>query len=395
MPTAGDRFLLALNVGSSSLKFAAFRGASKPEQLFSGKVDGIGGGEAKLTLKGEATDSSRSVDVHRPEQALDAIQQEMTQRDIAPVAVAHRVVHGGELFGDHCPVTVEMLDRLGSITDLAPNHLPVEIALMRRALEVFPAARHIACFDTVFHRELPAVARNLPVPRHLWSKGVRRYGFHGLSCAYIMEALVGRVPEEKRLGRVIIAHLGSGASLTALRRGRSIDTTMGLTPLGGVVMATRSGELDPGIGPYLERAGLMPAHGFEHMAYAESGMKGVSETSGDVRALLAHEGTDSRAADALNLFCYSVRKAVGALAAALEGVDLIVFTGGIGENAAPIRQRICEDLEWLGLSFDHAANRGSDSCISAPASKVWALVVPTDEEAYMAQLAWKMAGEIE
>jgi acetate kinase len=327
------------------------------------------------------------VQAARAEDCLALVETVVRDRAGANLAaIAHRVVHGGQRFPGHCRIDEQVIAELGKISDLAPNHLPSEIAFMAASLRHFNEVPQIACFDTVFHRDMPRVAQILPLPRRLETDGVRRYGFHGLSYTYLMQRLPDFIGEKAR-GRVILAHLGSGASMAAVKNGKSIDTTMGLTPLGGLVMATRSGDLDPGVAGYLERSQGVSGQDFEHMAYAESGLKGISETSGDVRDLLEHEAGDVRAAEALAVFCYQARKWIGALTAALEGVDVLVFTGGIGEHSAILRQRICDQLDWLGVTLDPAANRGADQCISAPSSKVMVFALPTDEEREMADIA--------
>ncbi len=355
--------VLALNIGSSSLKFALHDTSTEMEFLAGGEV----------------------------EQGPDALKQIAERIKATPVAVAHRIVHGGPDFTDHQRVTPALLDGLRRITALAPNHLPPEIDLIDAAQRQFPDVPHFACFDTVFHRDMPEVAKLLPLPRRLAAQGVRRYGFHGLSYSYIM----GKLPDhigDRANGRVIVAHLGSGCSMAAVKNGKSVDTTMGLTPLGGLVMATRSGDLDPGIAEYLHKTHGTSSEDYEHMVYAESGLLGISETAKDIRDLLAHEGSDPRAAEAVRIFCYSVRKGIGALTAALEGLDVLVFTGGIGQHSQVIRQRICDDLDWMGITLDMGANAHGEQCISAPRSKVLVFALATDEERFMAETTRRLLG---
>ncbi len=391
--------LLALNVGSSSLKFAVYGAAGELRLKVSGGIERIGKPGTVLTLrtfnKNETVPApvmETPVEAARLADSLPILRKSIADAGFGSLSgIAHRIVHGGPEFMDHVRVTPELLDGLGKIEALAPNHLPAEIAFVEEALRQFPDVPHFACFDTVFHRDLPPFARLLPLPRKLEGQGVRRYGFHGLSYASIM----GKLPEligERASGRVIIAHLGSGCSMAAVKNGGSIDTSMGLTPLGGLMMATRSGDLDPGIAGYLAKTQGLSGEAYEHMAYAESGLLGISETSGDVRDLLAREANDPRAAEALGMFCYSVRKGIGALAAALEGVDVLVFTGGIGANSPVLRQRICDDLDWVGVTLDMGANAHGEPCISAPRSKVTAFALPTDEERVMAQIALHLLG---
>jgi len=249
-----------------------------------------------------------------------------------------------------------------------------------------PDVPQVACFDTAFHRSMPRVATILPIPRRYESKGVRRYGFHGLSYTYLMSELIRRADSAAAHGRVILAHLGNGASLAAVRAGKCIDTSMGFTPTAGLVMSTRSGDLDPGIGNFLAVTEAMDAAAYQKMVTHESGLLGVSEISSDIRDLLEHESTDVRAAEAVDLFCYQATKWIGAFAAALGGVDTLVFAGGIGENAVSIRARICERLKFLGIELDVARNAAGAPLISADAAPVAVRVIRTDEESVIARL---------
>jgi acetate kinase len=249
-------------------------------------------------------------------------------------------------------------------------------AIIRR----YPSLPQVACFDTSFHHGLPRVASLLPIPRRYEAHGLRRYGFHGLSCAFLMRELVRIGKPEEASGRVILAHLGNGASLTAVYRGRSVETTMGFTPTSGLPMSRRSGDLDPGIIAYLARTEGMDVERFHQMVNSESGLLGVSELSPDMRDLLAREASDPKAADAVALFCYHVKKAIGALAATLGGLDSLVFSGGIGEHAAPIRERICEGLDFLGVTVDPQRNQAGEPVLSKPCGPVTVRMIPTDEE---------------
>jgi len=248
----------------------------------------------------------------------------------------------------------------------------------------------IACFDTAFHHEMPRLAKLLPLPRRFDAKGIQRYGFHGLSYAYLMEQLAVVAGPEAAMGRVILAHLGNGASMAAVHEGKCLDTTMGFTPTAGLVMSTRPGDLDPGLFTYLSRVEGMSADEFNRMINAESGLLGISETSSDMRDLCARESSDPRAAEAVAAFCYHARKAIGALAAVLGGVDTLVFSGGIGENATPIRQRICAGLAYLGMEIDPALNDANESVISRTGSRVTVRMIPTDEERYIAESVAKL-----
>jgi acetate kinase len=283
-----------------------------------------------------------------------------------------------------------MIDELRRISPMDPDHLPGEIAALERFREHRPEMPQVACFDTAFHHDLPRVAQIIPIPRRFEAAGVRRYGFHGISYTYLMEALAHDAGPEAASGRVILAHLGNGASLAAVHRGRPVDTTMALTPAAGVVMSTRSGDIDPGLPGYLARAAGVTTEQFDSLINHESGLLGVSETSPDVRDLLARQDRDVRAAEALALFVYGVKKAIGALAAALGGLDVLVFSGGIGEHAAEIRARACEGLEFLGIAVDGRKNAAGAPLISAGGGRIQVRVIPTDEEAMMAREAARL-----
>jgi acetate kinase len=291
---------------------------------------------------------------------------------------------------DPTRVTPALLEELGRIAVLDPDHLPQEIELMRAMLEKFPKLPQVACFDTAFHRSMPRVAAVLPIPRRYESKGVRRYGFHGLSYTYLIAELARLGDAAATRGRVVLAHLGSGASLAAVRDGRCIDTSMGFTPTAGIPMGTRCGDIDPGIVGYLARTDGMDAVAFEKMANHESGLLGMSETSADFRDLLAREGADSRAAEALAVFCYEAKKRIAAFAGALGGLDTLVFAGGIGEHSPPVRARICAGLEFLGIVLSEAQNAADAPIVSDRASAVTVRVIPTDEESVIAELTQRL-----
>ena len=303
-------------------------------------------------------------------------------------AVGHRVVHGLK-HSEPARVTSTLLAQLRRITPYAPEHLPGELRLIDAIRRRHPALPQVACFDTAFHRTMPRVAKVLPIPRRYGAKGVERYGFHGLSYAYLMEEL-GRLDPEATKGRVILAHLGNGASLAAIRDGKSIDTSMGFTPTGGLVMGTRSGDLDPGLVYYLSRTERMTPARFQRMVNQQSGLRGVSGTSADVRDLLSREARDPRAAEAVALFCYQTKKWIGSFAAALGGLDTLVFAGGIGEHAAPIRKRICHSLEFLGIHLNTKRNAKHAPLISTDASRVKVRVIPTDEELMIARSVFRV-----
>ncbi len=300
-------------------------------------------------------------------------------------AVGHRVVHGGPDYSEPERVTAEMIEELRRFSPFDPEHLPFEIELIEAFRQRHPALPQVACFDTAFHRTMPRVASLLPIPRRYEAAGVRRYGFHGLSYEFLMEELVRLGDPAAATGRVILAHLGNGASLAAVHDGKSIDTSMSFTPTAGLVMSSRSGDLDPGLVSYLARSEQMSAAQFQEMVNHESGLLGVSQTSSDMRDLLDRETKDVRAAEAVALFCYQARKWIGAFAAALGGLDTLVFAGGIGENAPPVRERICDGLGFLGVELDRQRNAKSAPLISSDAGPVKVRVIRTDEELMIAR----------
>ncbi len=389
--TARDgRRILTLNRGSSSLKFAVFEFARPPRRLLIGKFDRIGLSGSSLTVTDLASRHQDQQLVEIPDHVgcapllVEVLDKKTGFTSIG--AIAHRVVHGGPSYLEPQPVTPEMLQELRRLAPFDPEHLPPEIGLMESFHLQHPGLLQIACFDTAFHRDLPRVAKLLPLPRHYEAKGIWRYGFHGLSYSYLMEELARVAGEKVAHGRVILAHLGNGASMAAVRDGGSIDTTMAFTPSAGLVMSSRSGDLDPGLAAYLARTeGLSPQQFYE-MVSRKSGLLGVSETSSDVRDLLKLEGTDVRAREALGLFCYQARKWLGALTTALGGLETLVFSGGIGENSAVIRARICTGLEFLGLELDAAQNEAHAPIITRAGSRVTVRVMRTDEELHMANL---------
>jgi acetate kinase len=299
-------------------------------------------------------------------------------------AVGHRVVHGMQHTAPEL-VTQGLLDELHSISPYDPDHLPREIQLIETFRQRNPKLPQVACFDTAFHRTMPRVAKLLPIPRRYDAMGVQRYGFHGLSYAYLMEELTRLGDPAATTGRVILAHLGNGASMAAVRDGKSIDTSMSFTPTAGLVMSTRSGDLDPGLAPYLARTDHVTTKQFYEMVNHKSGLLGVSETSSDMRDLLALEPHDVRAAEAVALFCYQAKKWIGAFTAALGGLDTFVFAGGIGENAPPVRTRICEGLKSLGIELDESRNAVTAAVISTEASRATVRVIRTDEELMIAR----------
>ena len=378
------RHVLVMNGGSSSIKFAVYRVSDPPQRRLHGKVDRIGLRGTTLTfddLDRNREDGRGIGDFDHRSAAnflIDWLDEQISLASIA--AVGHRVVNGGAHYYEPERVTHELLDELRRISTYAPEHLPVEIAIIDLFRERVPSLPQVACFDTAFHRDMPRVAKILPIPRHFQAQGVERYGFHGLSYSFLMEELARLGGGEAVNERVILAHLGNGASLAAVRGGKCIDTSMGFTPAAGVPMSTRSGDLDPGLVWYLAQTEQMTAEQFQHMVNHQSGLLGVSETSSDLRDLLVREADDVRSAEAVALFCYQVKKFIGAFAAALGGLDTLVFAGGIGENAPVIRSRICADLGFLGIQLDRTRNASSEPVISAAAGRVDVRIIRTDEE---------------
>jgi acetate kinase len=386
--------LLTINGGSSSIRFALYAGG-EPLRLLDGKVDRIGLSGTNLTVKDTTGQSQNSYTIDASDRhsvvgfLLDWLE---TQQAFASVkAIGHRVAHG-MTHSEPERVTPELLDELRRITPYDPDHLPLEIELIAAFGQRHPGLPQVACFDTAFHRNMPRVASLLPIPRRYEAVGVRRYGFHGLSYEFLIEELARLGDPAATKGRVILAHLGNGASLAAVRDGKSIDTSMGFTPASGLVMSSRSGDLDPGLVSYLARTEQMSASQFQEMVNHASGLLGVSETSSDLRDLLARESDDIRAAEAVALFCYQAKKWIGSFAAALGGLDTLVFAGGIGENAALIRERICDGQGFLGIELDQKRNAKNAPLISADSGLVAVRVIQTDEEVTIARSVVRVLG---
>ncbi len=394
--THTDGRMLALNAGSSSLRFALFDVGSPLARIVSGVIDRIGSSEATFTLTGNEGQPTERVGISAPNHVsgLEYLLKRLTGTTgkAAFSAVGHRIVHGGPRYRDPQIVDRAMLTELKRIRSFDPEHLPFQIALMEVFAAKFPDVPQVACFDTAFHSNMPRVARLLPIPRRYEAQGVQRYGFHGLSYAWLMQELERVAGAKAANGRVILAHLGNGASMAAVREGRSIDTTMGFTPAAGLVMSTRSGDMDPGLVSFLARSEGMTASQFDQMVNHESGLLGVSETSSDMRDLLAREAKDVRAAEAVALFCYQAKKWIGAYAAALGGLDTLVFAGGIGENAAPVRARICEGLGFLGIELDESHNAAHADVISTETSRATVRVIRTNEELMIAKSVCSLLG---
>jgi acetate kinase len=388
--------ILTINGGSSSIKFALFDAGDPLRRILDGSIERIGQPEATLRVKGlnPVDNVSRLVTAPDHTKAVGALMdwiEERRERDVL-TAVGHRVVHGGPKYSRPQRITAEMVEELHRLSPFDPEHLPEEILLTEAFHRRFPDLPQVACFDTAFHHDLPRVARLLPIPRRYEAQGVRRYGFHGLSYAFLMKELARLAGAKAAQGRVILAHLGNGASLAAVRDGESIYTSMSFTPTAGVPMSTRSGDLDPGLFWYLARTEGFDAKRFNEMVNFHSGLLGVSETSSDMRDLLECETQDVRAAEAVTLFCYQVKKWIGAFAAALGGLDTLVFAGGIGEKAHTVRARICGGLGFLGIELEENRNAANEGVISAAASQVAVRVIRTDEEWMIAKTVCRVLG---
>ena len=380
--------VLTINGGSSSIKFALYRIDEPPKRLIYGKVDRIGLPGTNLTF----SDSVQNRQVNYSIKASDhksaatlLINWLIEHVELSSVkAVGHRVVHGMNYSAPEL-VTQELLDELRRISPYDLDHLPSEIELIEALRQHYPELPQVACFDTAFHRTMPRVARLLAIPRRFDAIGIQRYGFHGLSYSYLLEELVRIAGPKAAQGRVILAHLGNGASLAAIREGKSIDTSMGFTPTGGLPMGSRPGDLDPGVSWYLMQTEKLTPIQFNNLINHESGLLGISETSSDMHDLLDLQASDVRADEAVELFCYHVKKWIGAFAAALGGLDTLVFAGGIGENAPTVRARICDDLGFLGIELEEKQNAANAGVISAAISRVAVRVIQTDEEQMIAR----------
>jgi acetate kinase len=381
--------ILTINGGSSSIKFAVFKAGDPLRRVLDGGIERIGLPEATFAVKGLNQKDNFSRLVAAPDHTvavgilMDWIEERIRRGELT--AVGHRVVHGGPKYNKPQRITAEMVEDLRQLSPFDPEHMPEEILLTEAFHRRFPGLPQVACFDTAFHHDLPRVARLLPIPRRYEAQGVRRYGFHGLSYTFLMRELARLDGTEAAHGRIILAHLGNGASLAAVSDGKSMDTSMSFTPTAGVPMSTRSGDLDPGLVWYLARTEKMSAKQFNEMVNFQSGLLGVSETSSDMHDLLDHETQDVRAAEAVALFCYQIKKWIGAFAAALGGLDTLVFAGGIGEKAPVVRARICDGLGFLGIELEEKRNAANEGVISIDSSRVKVRVIHTDEELMIAE----------
>jgi acetate kinase len=383
--------ILTVNSGSSSIKFALFVCGDAPEMSFSGQLTRVGSPGTRFKVNGDI--KSVPVKATTYQGAIDFLiswlEENINYADLK--AIGHRIVHGMQ-HTDPCLITHELLKDLKDISAYDPDHLPYEIKLIEALQKSHPEIKQFACFDTAFHKDMPCVAKLLPIPRRFEKAGIHRYGFHGLSYTYLMQELERLSGKSTAHGKVILAHLGNGASLAAVKHGKSIDTSMGFTPDSGVPMSTRTGDLDPGVAWFMMKSEKLSPKQFNHLISEESGLLGISGTSGDMHDLLKLEETDIRAAEAVNLFCYQVKKWIGAFAAVLGGVDTLIFTGGIGENSPAVRARICEGLGFLGIELNDKRNQENAAYISSTGG-VSIHVMHTDEEMMIAKLVNEMIGD--
>jgi len=364
--------ILAINMGSATLKCALFTLDAQPQSLVR-----------------ETIESAASSSVAR---LLDWIDSHT--RDTSLAAIGHRIVHGGPRFQNPQWISGNVVAELRRVVPFAPNHLPAELALIEALQHAHPEIPQIVVFDTAFHATLPDVAKRLPIPGSYDAAGIHRYGFHGISYAYLLQELARIAGPVAANGKLVLAHLGSGSSLAAVYEGRSIDTSMGFTPIGGVIMSTRSGDLDPGLVSYLARTEQWTAEQIEEMVSHRAGLVGVSGTTGDMRELLAREASDQACRLAVAMYAYQIKKWIGGFAAALGGLETLVFSGGIGEHAPTVRTSICDGLDFLGVQLDETLNRASAPLISTPTARVAVRVIPTDEELMVARAACQMLGSL-
>jgi acetate kinase len=358
------RTVLVINAGSSSVKSALFTLAEPPQALARETIDTSGDGSY-----------------------LPRVLQWVDSHAGSLAGIGHRIVHGGPSHREPLLLTRSVLHELQQLSPFAPNQLPAEITLVERLADRHPGIPQYACFDTAFHADLPDVVRRLPIPAAYDAQGVRRYGFHGLSYSYLLEEFRRLEGPDAAAGRLVLAHLGNGSSLAAVHHGRSIDTTMGFTPLGGVIMSTRSGDLDPGVVTYLARKEQLSADQLDSLLSYQCGLRAISGGTSDMRVLLDREAIDPASHLAVAMYVYAVKKAIGALAAAMGGIDALVYSGGIGEHAAPVRARICGGLSFLGMALDDGLNAANAPVISPPRARVTVHVIPTDEEITIARAA--------
>lgn len=382
--------ILIINSGSSSIKFAIYETGENLRKIQTGKIENIGSGNTSLLVKNilnnkiinehiDATDFSKAA-----ESVIDFIKNNFSREQLK--IIGHRIVHGMHIT-EPSIIDRNLIDDLKKISSYDPDHLPAEIEIIEKLNAHFPGILQFACFDTSFHTTMPGVAKMFPLPRRFYEAGIQRYGFHGLSYSYLLEELETREGKKIADGKIIFAHLGNGASLAAVKKGKCVDTSMGFTPTGGTMMGTRSGDIDPGIAWYLMEKEKMNAATFSQLINHESGLLGVSGKSSNMQELLELRKSDKHAAEAVDLFCYHVKKWIGTFVAVLDGLDALVFSGGIGENASEIRSAICSNIGYVGIEMDEQKNKNHSFQISTQQSAVKIFVIPTDEELIIARNA--------
>jgi len=397
VPGLEQQNILTVNRGSGTLKAGLYQAGRSPALVASMKVDRAGTRDARIRiadLSGKTLVDS-AIEDYGANSDLTTLLKWLSHNGYASrlTGIGHRLVHGGPRYTGPQRITPEVLAELEKLAQIVPNHIPRAIQDIQFLSGRLPDAPQIGCFDTAFHACLPKVARMYALPRQMYEEGIRRYGFHGLSCEYILQQL--RATDAALAGRrLVIAHLGNGASMTAVNNGKSVDTSMGFTPLEGLVMGTRSGDIDPAVVIYLQERDRMSPRDTDGLLNKQSGLLGVSGTSGDMRDLLERETRDEGAAEAVALFCYRAKKYVGAYAAALGGLDAVIFAGGIGENAPQVRERICSGLEFLGIEIDPSLNRSNAPVISSARSRAKIQVIETDEDMMIAQHVLAIIGNI-
>jgi acetate kinase len=388
-------WILTINGGSSSIKFALYNKGEHLEKSFHGSIDRIGLPGTILTFSESTGNKKISLNLKSSETKsvsnflIDWLEEKVDFSEI--IGIGHRVVFGMKHTEPEL-ITKELLEELHRISPYDMDHLPAEIELIEAMQQRYTKIPQVVCYDTVFHHTMPRVAKILPIPRRFEAFGIQRYGFHGLSYSYLIEELARIAGDKASQGRLILAHLGNGASLAAVNEGKSIDTSMGFTPAGGITMGTRPGDLDPGVAWYIMKSENLTPKQFNELINHESGLLGISETSSDMRDLLAKENDDVRAAEAVELFCYQAKKWIGSFAAALGGLDTLVFTGGIGENCPIIRSRICDGLGFLGIELDEKRNIANDQIVSTENGRITVRVIHTDEEYMIAQTVCRVLG---
>src|ERR1017187_56789 len=384
-----DESILTINGGSSSIKFSLYKIEESLKKIFDGQIENIGSAKAILSFNNSVTEQKNCITIKASDhnEAADNFIEWLAKQEglDAVKAVGHRIVHGMNHTEPEL-ITPELLNELKKISDYDPDHLVEEIKLIEVFSKRYPAFQQIACFDTSFHTCMPTEAKLLYIPYRYYDKGIHRYGFHGLSYSYLMRELESVAGKEAAQGRIILAHLGNGASLAAVKDGKSMDTSMGFTPSSGLMMGTRTGDLDPGVAWYLMQFEKLNSKEFNNLINHESGLLGISGTSSDVRELIKVEDTDSRAAEAIELFSYQTKKWIGSFAAVLSGLDTLVFSGGIGEHSPEVRSKICNSLQFLGIQLCEIKNMNNEAIISTEKSKVTVRVITTNEEIMIARL---------